>query len=296
MKKLIFIMLALLGMTQATAQEYEYVPFVREGVKWVYFYNNWGDQYYPPDPDLQTGIVYLNLEFKGDTVIDGKTYKAMHKYFGEAINTESDTIPIYMREEDKVVYGIVPDRRMYDDCPIGNLCVDDIEYYIYNGMEFVMYDFQDPVAYWDSYYNEYCENSEDDFIRYQFLSMDTIAVGNHWVKRYINSLYGNRLFYIIEGIGIDAPDNGYTLFPFRPHGGPYNVGIAFSHVIENGEIIYKGLYFDSDQWNAIDEVVTDQRAPQYDDNYYNLMGQPMGTKLPTTPGIYIHHGKKVVIR
>ena len=34
--KLLFTLLALLGMTQAAAQDYEYVPLVREGVKWVY--------------------------------------------------------------------------------------------------------------------------------------------------------------------------------------------------------------------------------------------------------------------
>ena len=34
-KTLLLSILALLGMTQAAAQEYEYVPFVREGVKWV---------------------------------------------------------------------------------------------------------------------------------------------------------------------------------------------------------------------------------------------------------------------
>ena len=35
-KTLLISILALLGMTQAAAQEYEYVPFVREGVKWTY--------------------------------------------------------------------------------------------------------------------------------------------------------------------------------------------------------------------------------------------------------------------
>ena len=41
MKDTIIAILALLGMSQAMAQEYEYVPFVREGVKWVYsIYNS----------------------------------------------------------------------------------------------------------------------------------------------------------------------------------------------------------------------------------------------------------------
>ena len=37
MKKIfLFSLLTILGMTQMLALEYEYVPFVREGVKWVY--------------------------------------------------------------------------------------------------------------------------------------------------------------------------------------------------------------------------------------------------------------------
>ena len=35
-KTLLITLFVLLGMTQAVAQEYEYVPFVREGVKWFY--------------------------------------------------------------------------------------------------------------------------------------------------------------------------------------------------------------------------------------------------------------------
>ena len=117
MKRLLIIsMLALLGMTQAVAQEYEYVPFVREGVKWVYQVSN---SELEPNPALPVGIFYFNLEFKGDTVINGKTYKVMHKYYGDAINEENDTVPIYMREENKVVYGIIPGGRRFADCPVG---------------------------------------------------------------------------------------------------------------------------------------------------------------------------------
>ncbi len=236
-KTLLISLLALLGMTQAVAQEYEYVPFVREGVKWVYFYNNRGNQYYPPDPDLQTGTVYLNLEFKGDTVINGKDYKALHKYYRNAINEVNDTIPIYLREENKVVYGIVPDGKTYADCPIGNICEGGVIFEdIRDGNEFVLYDFQDPVAYWDSHYNisPY----------YQLLSIDTIAIGNHHVKQYTNTLGGPEPFYIIEGIGIDAPGDSYTLFPCRPGStGYYDTSFHFSHAIENGQIIYKGIYY-----------------------------------------------------
>ena len=62
--------ICLLGMSQVAAQEYEYVPFVREGVKWVCYYENNGqfplfDQYY------RVGINYFTLEINGDTIIDG---------------------------------------------------------------------------------------------------------------------------------------------------------------------------------------------------------------------------------
>ena len=155
MKKTIILMLiALLSISQLMAQEYEYVPFVREGVKWVYSYTNEetfeGD---PVKPNLPLGTVYLTLELKGDTVINGKTYKAMHKYYGDSINTVNDTIPVYLREENKVVYGIVPDGIVYDDCPIGNLFDIGIGFKIRDGEEFVLYDFQDPQAYWRQFFN-----------------------------------------------------------------------------------------------------------------------------------------------
>ena len=46
--------------------------------------------------------------------------------------------------------------------------------------------------------------------------------------------------------------------------------------------------------SGIGELTTmPQRA--VDQNYYNLMGQPVGTDVPTTPGIYIHQGKKICV-
>ncbi len=32
------------------------------------------------------------------------------------------------------------------------------------------------------------------------------------------------------------------------------------------------------------------------DDYYNLMGQPVGKDLPSLPGIYINHGNKILVR
>ncbi len=47
---------------------------------------------------------------------------------------------------------------------------------------------------------------------------------------------------------------------------------------------------------GINEAVAGRTRPVMDDNYYNLMGQPVGKGVPTTPGIYIHQGRKIAVR
>ena len=150
MKKTLLISIwALLGITQAVAQEYEYVPIVREGVKWTYSIQDYHyETDYETNPARGDNKVYRTLEIKGDTIINGKTYKAVHKYSGNAINEDNDTIPVYLREEDKKVYGIVPDSKFYDDGLVGNYYSGLYDSAILDGQEFLLYDFQDPVSYW----------------------------------------------------------------------------------------------------------------------------------------------------
>ncbi len=272
---------------QPDPDEYEYVPFVREGVKWVYRVHN---DSWTPNPALPAGTFYFNLEFKGDTIINGKTYKAMHKYFGDAINEENDTVPIYMREEDKVVYGIIPDGRSYTDCPVGRVVFEDPQE-IYSGNEFIMYDFNDPLGFLTSFTGGL---EGDTYSYYEHQYTDTIAFGNHLGKRY-NGTWWENSFRLIEGIGQDHDSSGYTLYIAYPIG-MHLLYFNFSHVIENGEIIYKGFRYREEDFDGIGEVVADKTRCPLDANYYNLMGQPVGKDVPTVPGIYIHQGKKIVVR
>ena len=271
MKKTILItILALLGITQAMAQEYEYVPFVREGVKWVYYINypEWSN----PNPNFNVGLNYRTLEIKGDVVINGKTYKAMHKYSGDAIDPHNDTIPIYLREEDNVVYGIIPDGKMYYDCPIKiSWLIDE-----YNGEEFVLYDFNDQESFWDGILNI----DFDDC--YEFISTQFITLGSHRAKQYVNK-YNGTDFYFIEGIGIDTFTNGFMLYPFM---GQLLSGPMFhlSHVIENDEIVYKSVNYlepEPDDYEYVPFVREGVKwvyyYTNYDDTYPASPYLPIGT-------------------
>ena len=234
-KTLLITMFALLGMTQAVAQEYEYVPFVREGVKWVYSIWNESEFENPDIPTHGDNTYYRTLELRGDTVINGKTYKAMHKCVADEMTEPSDVIPIYLREEDKKVYGIVPDGTFYDDAPIGDYMFwPYLGYFdvLLSGQEFLLCDFQDPVAYWDSLYHDWplSQYSQD----FELLSTDTIALGQHLVKDY-------KFTYceMIEGVGV-LTSNGYPLAFFMPIGTGIHDTEYFwlEHVIENGEVVY----------------------------------------------------------
>ena len=228
MKRLLIIAtLTLLGLTQAAAQEYEYVPFVREGVKWFYNISDYHYYHLSDNPANGDNLYYRTLEFRGDTIINGKTYKAMHRCVDDELSEPSDVIPIYMREEDKRVYGIVPDGKFYDDAIISNTPIFGPSDVIYSGKEFLLYDFQDPMNV-----------IINDWYGYN-LKMDTIEVGGHLAKRYFYGAGAGDDFQIIEGIGATGM-NSYPLAFLMPIGtGIHDTEYYWlEHVIEDGEVVY----------------------------------------------------------
>ena len=497
-KTILFTVLALLGISQAVAQEYEYVPFVREGVKWICQYWNHDEEGW--------GLLYphsFTLEMKGDTVIDGKTYKAMHRYSGEAINIENDTVIVYLREQDKVVYGIVPNGKVYEFSPIGIELDTIMQKEVKSGHEVVLFNFASPVDFisndlkynidgtshemhfhgvipeeteiagkkvhryifsegWSNcliegigfdglsfgyplsaisttqlsyviedgviiYRSErFKQRAEDDemlpiaregvtwvnekiivqngdttcsYYKYRFFDEDKtdviiecycvtgdsqggtqhsnlVAVFNAFSSNlgeaysnqelaavrnsgrdllyfndgglysfsgsnsdidccYTSNFYiyqqkevflnrqnfievspliidgiqcdrfaylgedGDTLAYVVEGIGFDSRDMGDLLTPFTRRPDPtadYQEWCGLCHVVKDGMVIYKGMRYSPDNMTGLDEVVADKVARPQDDYYYDLMGRRVGTEVPQAPGIYIHHGNKIVVR
>jgi hypothetical protein len=223
-KKLITLLLALLGMSQMVAQEYEYVPFVREGVKWVCDgpYSEW----------MQLRHDYFTLELSRDTIINGKTYTAMHKYSGDAIDTINDTIPVYLREENKVVYGIVPDGKTYDECPVGMNWWPEAREVIESGQEFILYDFNNPI--------DFIKNNIKHPNGYYVSTVipDQIVISGKKVNRFI---FDSSC--IIEGIGCDGMDGSYPLSFFSK---------MLCYVIENGDTIYTSKHLERIPWSDED--------------------------------------------
>ena len=79
----------------------------------------------------------------------------------------------------------MPDGKVYCDCPIGNSFSPDIHDLISEGKEFILYDFNDPVAYWNKLVNQSGYNDQ-----YQHLYTDTISLGTHLAKQYVGNLSG----------------------------------------------------------------------------------------------------------
>ena len=269
--------------------DYEYVPFVREGVKWVYCMreSGWdGGPYAYQGVDFTApGYKYFTLELKGDTIVGGKAYKMMHKYSGSTIDAAHDTVPILLREEDRMVYGLVPSGRIYEDCPIvGNYYKNENWY---DGQEHLLYDFNNPVVHRE--WTEYLL-----FEDYRDVGSNYINLGDEKAARYECSFNG-LCHYLVEGVGMDAPLCSSLSFFYPIKTGAYDCGL--SHVIKDGKIIYKGMRYRHGAFDGIDEkVVIDQTLHPIDPHYYDLMGRAVGTEVPTAPGIYIHQGKKIVIR
>lgn len=239
MKKLFLISIfALLGIIQSYSQEY--VPFVREGVRWVCFYYNEDNDPQYLDQYFQPGKTYFTLELKGDTTIDGHDYKALHKYGGECINTENDTILIYLREEDRIVYGIVPDGKTYPDFRIGYgpLLLSPIYQMVNSGKEFIMYDFNDPA----SYYQSVCENYPGER-HFEYLGTEKLSINGKKPLSHHFKIMNRYEFYFIEGIGFDGYHPGYPL-DYLTVGVTDEPNYFLSHVIEDGKTIYHGINHD----------------------------------------------------
>lgn len=260
----------------AVAQEAEYAPIVREGVKRVYLYDKAFDEHGP--------FVYYTDEMRGDTTINGIAFKKLYRYFTDELD-ENTTYPYaYIREVDKKIYAVLNDQVDLEDFNLyknGDPIIESENYEAFG--EYLIYDFNDFVAFYDTY------------SRIKVVETGVETVGDALRKAYYVTETKRGL--ILESVG--AVTEGGLLFPMtgRWVNGPHPHTLGLSHVIENGEVVYKSPRYDELKDKLTPTAVVDLKTTETrsgDNRYYNLMGQPVAK--PTQPGIYIHQGNKIVIK
>ncbi len=279
MKKIIFGLLMLMGITGVQAQEYEYVPLVREGVKRVYLYDKGWHGMPNGGP-----FVYYTDEMRGDTTINGIPFKKLYRYFTGELDVSTTYPYAYIREVDKKVYAVLNEQVDLDDYNLyknGEPKIESENFETFG--EYLIYDFNDFVAFYDA-------NS-----RIKVVSTGLESVGDAMRKAYY--LDEPKRYLILEGEG--AVTSGGLLFPNTGSwvNGPHPHTLGLSHVIEGDEVVYKSPRYDELKDKLTPTALIDLKTnetPQGDNRYYNLMGQPVAE--PTQPGIYIHQGKKLVVK
>ena len=294
------ILLALLGMTQMVAQNDDYLPIVREGVKWVnekVIINNGDTTHY-----------YYTYEFCGKdsdelyTNLEGDINNACYYYTSDNLDVEKDSLIAGLRDvntnvtcfRNNAYLKVLSEKRS-----LFRLL------YASDGGTWTLYQFFSPgdcLNYYFNvqYYELYPNGGEPILTTDNFIVIDPIEIeGVECIRCAYYDEQGNPLAYIVEGIGFDSYDMGDLLTPFTRRPDPtadYQEYCGLSHVVKDGKIIYKGMRYREGVQTGINEVVADQPRGVVDDNYYNLMGQAVGKDIPTTPGIYIHQGRKIVVR
>lgn len=235
MKSLLITMMAmaLFGSIQGVAQDYEYVPFVREGVKWVYYCNNPLTNV----PNLPNGTYYFAFEMKGDVLIGEKCYKQvlLYQYNEQGEFELEDFIPVYLREDNKVVYALQPDGAWYPQCPVGiGGCVNETPFNVSHEGEFALYDFNDLETFY--------KGMDIELVNVSYEGNDVITIGSHQTRRHYFKNVWSDAHFVIEGIGYDG-SWGMPLFYFQPAITGLQVRYYLSHVIEDGKTIYKGYAY-----------------------------------------------------
>ena len=303
------ILLTFIGIAQVVAQETDYLPIAREGVKWVNekVIVNHGD----------TTRYYYKYEFCGYdsawTDITGYGLcKACYYYTGDKLDVNTDSL----------IAGLDSNRSLttsgrnyaYGKALFQGRLLLQVARYVGMGGDTFLYVFNDETTASSSsglfsntidYYlicqenTHFPEDSPHLLTRENFLQVEPVEIESIPCRRWaILGEQGDTLALLVEGIGFDSRDMGDLLTPFTRQPDPnadYQEWCGLSHVVKDGKIIYKGMRYRPGVLVGIDEAVADRTARPMDPHYYDLMGRAVGTDVPSTPGIYIHQGKKICV-
>lgn len=227
MKRIIFTLLGLLMMTNASALEYQYDPLVREGKVWVEC------QLKPTNK-----VDYLTYyQFKGTTTINGVEYKNLYATKNTKNITDEDIPIAFMYEANKKVYAILNGLAYGEDYQWG---VDGNFVHIYGCQlvnitigKYIMYDFNNYFNPYTTHFDYYSMNNS--------LTTNQMQIGDLLANyfSFISFYYappGSMYCSIAEGIG-----PLYKAFINIWNDDRLYLGLAW---VEDGdEIIYRGRLY-----------------------------------------------------
>lgn len=317
MKKLILLSLLLSATLSAVALDYKYEPLAQEGARWTYLFNTVDEDH--PDWLTTHGVPpgnpsYYQLGFKGETTIEGVTYKNCYwTDCGEEIDPEVMEPVAYLRDEGKkvyVVYNWEPPTGPYMEPDYYTAGVPG-EHYDSTG-ELLLYDFEDVAGFYDRL-PLIVDILGNEFRIGTYKETRQVAVGKNLRNWHIITFgYLNRAnagFKLVEGIGVDHTWMGNFLYPYH-HMDVWGVAYPAGRTMRtytrswglvtyemDGEVVYYGNAYDNG-FTGPETVtgVTDMNISRPGNGiYYNLMGQPVAHP-EAAPGIYIRDGKKILIR
>lgn len=309
MKRLIYVLLMLAAGLQAMwAQDNNENYMVVEGAQWFYYFrsNVEGDDDIP-----------LTFFFDGDTVINEKTYLKCYRTVYKPLRTIEPVYPynniITLLEPGTKLVACLRENEYREVCaryernyreevrgfcvsPLGFLIdteFDEGEYVIYTGSDYMYrncaltthmhekifnFDTGGKIEINGKTYNYSTNTPAND--------LDEITYGHHYLIPPIGYYAENK-----SGVGHFSTFLSPLAF-FRAAMYENSPFCTFSHYSMNGEIQYKSKWYREDIWTSVEEV----KATSLTDNkWYNLQGQAFDEK-PTTSGVYIHNGEKVVIK
>ena len=246
-KTLLTMLLALLGMTQAAAQDGDYLPIAREGVKWVNekVIINHGD----------TTRFYYTYEFFGKDITGsndmcGQIDNACYYYTGKSLDVEHDSLIAGISDNYPDPYEVSFFRNhAYDAVISQNRNLITLPLYSNGGTRtlyrFFVYPDGDIIDFfiWQMEYT----SAEKFLTRENFIEIEPLTIEDIECSRY--AYYddkGEVQCYLVEGIGFDSRDMGDLLTPFTRKPDPdadYQEYWGLSHVIKDGKIIYKGMRY-----------------------------------------------------
>lgn len=262
-------------------------PLVREGRTWVNtFVQTAIDDL---DEEYQGFSYYFSYCFKGDSVVNGVTYKKCYIKYQDEQMAKKETFGCGGSPGAKHLKA----NASVPSHPGGwNVCAlvraKDMRVYLFEETA------TEPGVNYESTIANYSLMRAE--VKKKYLNCEQVDIAGVMCNKYSVATYGSQ-FYTYGTIESIGPATGVGTIIEPSEDLPTCMGYSYvglSHVLDaEGNIIFKTRNYVPSDWTAINDVKVNKLPA--DNKYYNLHGQEVDIKKAPA-GIYIHNGKKIIVK